>query len=299
MVSRSNLMMQKIFRCAFAFARVSVLAAPAIAQPERRPMDVAEAIEHATDGLDLSASQRSQLDAIAARYAGSEEPGVMWRVADEVRRVLNADQIAQLEEGRERVRIERRGPSGEMRMRRMEPRFERRMRPEGPRGEMRDRVRHRRFERGIEEEHMDEARELMERHREQIESMRRELESGGLDDQAFRERMREMHERMRTEMESFMTPEMRERRREADEHRERSRAVRDEVLRLTPEQSEAMRDGMFRIRINDREVESGPELSDEQRETISVFHALSHGSHGMRGIHIEHGGPGRMRTMDR
>jgi hypothetical protein len=264
-------------------------------------MSVADAIERATADLELSASQESQLDAIAARYAGSEEPGVMWRVADEVRRVLNADQIAQLEEGRDRIRIERRGPRGEMRMRREGPSFERRMRPEGRRGEMRDRMRHRRFERGIQGEHMEEARELMERHREAIESMRRELESGAIDEEAFGDRMREMHERMRTEMEAFMTPEMRQHRQEADERRERSRAVRDEVLRLTPEQSEEMRDGMMRmrIRINDREIESGPELSDEQQATVSVFHALSHGGHGMHRIHIEHGEPGRMRPQDR
>jgi hypothetical protein len=186
-------------------------------------------------------------------------------------------------------------------MRREGPDFERRMRPRGRRGEMREQMRHRSFERGIEEEHREEVHELMESHREAIEEMRRELESGVLDDEAFRDRMREMHERMRTEMESFMTPEMRERRQEAEERRERSRAVRDEVLRLTPEQSEEMRDGMMRmrIRINDREIESGPELSDEQRATISVFHALSHGAHGMHRIHIEHGDPERMRPQDR
>jgi hypothetical protein len=60
-----------------------------------------------------------------------------------------------------------------------------------------------------------------------------------------------------------------------------------------------MRDGMFRIRINDREIDSGPQLSDDQRATISVFHALSHGAHGMHRVHIEHGEPGRMRPMDR
>jgi hypothetical protein len=290
-----------IARAVTLIAVVVATIAPALAQPERRQMSVAEAIQRATEGLDLSDSQESQLDAIAARYAGSEEPGVMWRVADEVRRVLNADQIAQLEEGRDRIRIERRGPRGEMRMRREGPSFERRMRPEGRRGEMRERMRHRRFERGIEEEHREEVHELMERHREAIESMRRELDSGALDDEAFRDRMREMHERMRTEMESFMTPEMRERRQEAGEQRERSRAVRDEVLRLTPEQSEEMRDGMMRmrIRINDREIESGPDLNDEQRATVSVFHALTHGGHGMRRMHIEHGVPGRMRPQDR
>jgi hypothetical protein len=286
-------------RAATLFSAVVLLTAPALAQRERRPMDVAEAIENATEGLELSASQRTQLDAIAARYAGSEEPGVMWRVADEVRRVLNADQIAQLEEGRDRIRMERRGPRGEMRMRRMEPRSERRMRREGPRGELRDRMRHRRFERGIDEQHMEEARELMARHREAIESMRRELDAGTLDDEAFRDRMRDMHERMRTEMESYMTPEMRERHEQAQQRREASRAVRDEVLRLTPEQSEAMRDGMFRIRINDREIESGPQLSAEQRATMAVFHALSHGEHGMHRIHIEHDEPGRMRPLDR
>jgi hypothetical protein len=128
--------------------------------------------------------------------------------------------------------------------------------------------------------------------------MHRELESGAIDEDAFRERMRDVHRSMREEMRQHMTPEMRERHEEAEERRERSRAVRDEVLRLSPEQSEALRDGMFRIRINDREIESGPELNDEQRATMSVFHALSHGAHGVHRIEIEHDGPPRMRRAD-
>ncbi len=268
----------------------------ATAQSRFRTPDVTGAIDRATAGLDISASQKADLDRIAARYSDNDEPGVLWRVADEVRAVLTPSQIEQLQE-RPRVEGRRRGGEGRMERRRLRDgegrterrrqrvvgegarRSERRMdRERHPQGEHRmqgDRVH--RMEHGVAEEHREAARALHERHREQMEELRAQHESGALDREAFRARADALRDQRRSELQPLLTDEARRMRAEMTEVHERMQAVRDDVLRLTPEQRAAFGDGFPRGRAGGDALAG---LSTEQRATMAVFHALMRSSHG-------------------
>ena len=254
---------------------------------------VAEVLDVLRDAAKPGVST-ADLDRIASRYADTDEPGVMWRVADEVRTVLTPAQIEQL---RERPRVERRRRDGEPRLSR---RGERRSGDEAGRmrrerhaprdGARRGEPRMRRMEHGVAEQHREAARALAEQHREQMRALHAEREAGTIDEDAFAERARALREEMRADMEPLMTDEARRMRAEMMELHERMRAVRDDVLRLSEEQRAAMQERTRRSR------EAGARdpmsmLSEEQRATIAVHRAL------MRGAHAPDGG--RPRQMER
>ena len=99
-----------------------------------------------------------------------------------------------------------------------------------------------------------------------------------------------------------MTPEARQRREEAAAIRERAQAARDEVLRLTPQQREALQSHR-EPRAGRRERADGDRfdaLTSEQRATMTVYHALIHGArYEGAGGRDGDGGARRVRRMDR
>ena len=257
------------------------LSMSAAAQPHHRAPDVRAAIERATAGLDVSASQQAELDRIAARYADSDEPGVLWRVADEVRTVLTPAQVERLQE---RPRLEGRRRGGEDRMARRRGdrvapdgvrRGERRM---APRDGVRRGERMHRMDRGVAEEHRQAARALAERHHEQMEALRAEHEDGSIDAETFSERADALREQMRSDMQPLLTEEARRLHAEKADLHNRMQSVRNEVLRLTPEQGAAM-EHRRRRRPADGQGDPLATLSAEQRATLSVYRALMRGGH--------------------
>jgi hypothetical protein len=123
-----------------------------------------------------------------------------------------------------------------------------------------------------------------------MQALRAQREAGSLDPQAFRERADALRAEMRTSMQPLLTEEARRRHAEMAEMHDRMQAVRDDVLRLTPEQRAAMEHRGARRR-GDTAGDPLAVLSAEQRATLSVYHAF------MRGGHRQ--GDGRVRQLDR
>jgi len=271
----------------------TVVAAGADAQPrQHHTPDVRAAIDRATAGLELSAAQQADMNRIASRYADrSGEPGVLWRVADEIRTVLTPAQVERLQQRPRQER--RRGDEARAGRRRDGQRADR---PRGRRGEGRmerpdgERREHM-TNRGVAEQHREAARGMAARHREQMQQLREQRESGAIDDAAFAERAHALREQVRSDIDPLLTEEARRMRAEMTELRDRMRSVRDDVLRLNAEQRAAMegRAGRGRER-GDAPLSA---LSADQRSTMNIYRALVRGAHG------QGHGERRVRTTDR
>ena len=258
-------------------ALAALVAMPALAQSARTAPDASAQIARATAGLDLSADQRAQLDAVASRYA-TPAPGDSWRLAADVARVLTPAQIQQMQAAPAQRRAER--TSDAPRARRAEglqadrPRG---MRPEGAR--------------------RADAPAVREAMRPQAEALRALLErrrSGAITEAEFTAE----RDRLRAAMEASLTPEQRAAR---DERQARGRAEREAraaVLGLTADQETAVREQMRgamrpadrdavdpaarRAQIAEMRTRLESIYTPEQRAVMAVHRALMSGPRGMR-----------------
>ena len=213
-------------RAGLALALGLGVAAASAAQPA--PLDAR--LGRLADRLSLTAEQAAALDAVAARH-DADDPAALWTVADGVRQVLTADQIARLRASREA----RTGPRDGRSMRQGEA---------APRGRTRAATRGRADRRRGDRQRGGDAvtdaqrqalRVIRDDARTRRERLAEALRDGRLSDQAFADQMRALREDTARRVAGAF-PDAAKRRAEREARREAAEAARDDALGLTADQ---------------------------------------------------------------
>ncbi|MFN3597444.1 MAG: hypothetical protein ACK41D_09265 [Rubricoccaceae bacterium] len=257
-------------RFALVFAALALAAAPALAQraPERAAPTASDALDRIASGLDLSAAQQQRLAALGAQY-GTLDAAARWRLAADVREVLTAEQVAQLEA--------RSGP------RAAATRPGRVVRP-GP-AQRRAHMVSRSDRPVAAPEQRAQVRQDMQRMRERLGALRAQRADGTLSEEQFRAEVQALRQAQRARLGAQATPEQQQRmaaaRARMAETRAAAQSARADVLGLSEAQQAELRTRLAEVRAaraaqaEARAAAQRDVLSPEQRATIVIHRALA------------------------
>lgn len=247
-------------RAALALAVGLLVSLTADAQPARP--DLSARLQRVTAALDLSVEQRSALDAIASRYADADR-SALWQVAADVEGVLTDAQVAELREGMEALRSERREVRGERPAhRRVLGRRGQRQRPARPRGE---RPR-------LTDEQRQSLRDAREAHREQMQGLVERLRAGAISGDAFVAQSRALREQAEARRRALLPAEQRERLAEAEARREAVKQACETALGLTDAQKDDLQArALDRIRQAPERLDLRPYLNEDGQLDRQAF----------------------------
>lgn len=223
-----------------ALALGLLVAAAASAQPNQRSLSdrLARAIP------DLTADQKTELDALAVPARQDREPAALWSVATSAQGILTDAQIETLLSSRDQMREQRgeragegrRGRAGRGRMNRGRGQRGAKTggdRQRGDRAQREDRPQRTAAERAA----MREARQSAQIERK---ALIEKFRAGDLDAAAFKAQSQQLREKQQAARRATATPEQIERMDAAQERREASNAAREAALGLTAAQKDQM-----------------------------------------------------------
>ena len=249
-----------------ALALLAAFGAPTLqAQPDREAPSAEQRIGLATSGLTLTASQQSQLDALASRYADLQ-PGDSWPLAADLEAVLTDGQIQSLAEKRAAQRAHR------------SQRHQAKGAGADHRGKT-DRLRKASRALGLTEAQQAQMKERRETARAERKALREQLQAGAITDEQFTGRSRVLREQASASFDEVLTPGQRQKREEAEARRDAMRTAREAVLQITPEQKAAFRSVRVEAaRSGERGAARGSKrevLTEDQRQIVAVHRALA------------------------